>query len=65
MLLRNAKARLVTINGKFENGVRAEKYQIKPGENPAVEVPDALCKTKFVQSLIEDGTLVVEKNEKK
>jgi hypothetical protein len=59
MLLRNVKARLVTINGKFENGVRSEKYQIKPGDNPAVSVPDALCKTQFVQSLIEDGTLVV------
>ena len=59
MLLKNQKARLVTINGRFENGQRVEKYQIKPGRNPAVEVPDALCKTPFVQNLIKDGTLLV------
>lgn len=59
MLLKNQKARLVTINGRFENGQRVEKYQIKPGNNPAVEVPDKLCKTAFVQSLIKDGTLLV------
>lgn len=59
MLLKNAKARLITINGKFENGVRREAYQIKPGNNPAVEVPDNLCNSSFVKSLIADGSLVV------
>lgn len=59
MLLKNNKARLVTINGAFANGQRIEKYQIKPGNNPAVDVPDKLCQSKFVQDLIADGTLVV------
>lgn len=59
MLLKNNKARLVTINGAFANGQRVEKYQIKPGNNPAVDVPDKLCQSKFVQDLIADGTLVV------
>lgn len=59
MLLKNVKARLVTINGRFENGQRVEKYQIKPGNNPAVEVPNKLCESKFVKDLIEDGTLIV------
>lgn len=59
MLLKNTKARLVTINGPYANGVRTVKYQILPGDNPAVEVPDKLCKSAFVQSLIKDGTLLV------
>lgn len=59
MLLKNNAARLVTINGPMENGKRSVAYQIKPGENPAVEVPDELCKNKFVESLIKDGTLTV------
>jgi hypothetical protein len=58
MLLKNTKARLITINGPYENGARTKKYQIKPGENPAVEVPDKLCKSPFVKALIDDGTLV-------
>jgi len=60
MLLKNTKARLITINGKFENGSRSAAYQIKPGKNPSVEVPNELCDCAFVQALIEDGSLVVE-----
>lgn len=60
MLLRNTAARLITINGKFENGSRSAAYQIKPGKNPSVEVPNELCESAFVQALIEDGSLVVE-----
>jgi hypothetical protein len=59
MWLKNNKARLITINGKFDNGVRVEKFQVKPGNNPAVEVPDELCETAFVKTLIEDGVLSV------
>ena len=59
MLLKNNKARLITINGKFENGQRVTAYQIKPGNNPAVEVPDELCNNTFVKALIEDGSLTV------
>lgn len=59
MLLRNTAARLITINGAFSNGVRVEEYQIKPGNNPAVEVPDNLCDSDFVRALIADGSLQV------
>lgn len=59
MLLKNLKPRLITINGNFDNGQRIEKFQIKPGDNPAVEVPDHLCKTPFVQALIAGGSLLV------
>jgi len=60
MLLRNTIARLITINGKFENGTRSEAYQVKPGDNPSVEVPNILCDNSFVKALIADGSLVVE-----
>lgn len=59
MLLKNKAPRLITINGKFENGERVKAYQIKPGDNPAVEVPDDLCDNAFVKSLIADGSLIV------
>ena len=59
MLLKNNAARLITINGKFENGERSESYQIKPGNNPAVEVPNELCDNAFVKGLITDGSLLV------
>jgi len=60
MLLKNTKARLITINGKFENGQRTQAYQIKPGNNPAVEVPNELCTNSFVKALIADGSLLVQ-----
>lgn len=57
MLLKNNAARLVTINGDFVNGQRTKSHQIKPGNNPSVEVPDELCDNAFVKALIADGTL--------
>lgn len=59
MLLKNNKARLITINGKMVNGERNTAYQIKPGDNPSVEVPNELCDNAFVKSLIADGSLTV------
>lgn len=59
MLLKNNKARLITINGPMRGDRRQVSYQIKPGNNPAVEVPDELCKTAFVKSLVADESLIV------
>lgn len=59
MLLKNKSARLITVNGTLnDKGERTEKYLIKPGKNPAVEVPNELCKSAFVKSLIDNGSLV-------
>ncbi len=61
MLLKNNSARLITVNGPLnEKGERSVKYQIKPGKNPSVEVPDELCKSDFVKSLIDSGSLVAQ-----
>jgi hypothetical protein len=54
MLLKNNVARLITIN---HNGKR---YDVKPGENPSVDVPDEACKTAFVQNLINTGQLLAQ-----
>ncbi len=50
--LKNMDKRLITINhcGK--------RYDIKCGDNPAVEVPDEACETDFVKNLINTGKLV-------
>ncbi len=59
MLLKNKSARLITVNGTLnDKGERTEKYLIKPGKNPAVEVPDELCGSAFVQSLIDNEDLI-------
>jgi hypothetical protein len=59
MLLKNKSARLITVNGSLnDKGERTEKYLIKPGKNPAVEVPDELCESAFVQSLIDNEDLI-------
>ena len=60
MLLKNNAARLITINANSSVSEKAgaKRYKILPGNNPAVEVPDKLCKSKFVQSLINKGALV-------
>lgn len=52
MLLKNTSARLLTVNHK------GEKYRILPGNNPAVEVPDAACKSDFVKGLLANGSLM-------
>lgn len=58
MLLRNLSARLITINAPMGNEGYDTFYDILPGNNPAVEVPDALCKSAWVQNLIDIGELV-------
>lgn len=61
MLLKNNVPRLITINAEpMKNGKRGKAYQIKPGNHPAVDVPDEVCKgNKFVESLIKDKSLLV------
>lgn len=57
MLLRNNSSRLITINAPMTDGGYTEFYDIKPGENPAVEVPDEFCKSDFVKNLLNTGDL--------
>lgn len=57
MFLKNEAARLITIN-YVADGVKSS-YQILPGENPAVEVPNAVAKIDFVKVLIANGDLRV------
>lgn len=54
MLLKNKSARLITINGD------EVKFNILPGNNPSVEVPNELCECDFAKALIGNGDLVVE-----
>lgn len=58
MWLRNNAKRLITINGPMGSTGYDEFYDIKPGENPAVNVPDNLCDSDFVQNLIAIGELI-------
>lgn len=59
MFLKNNAARLITINGKLnEKGERPKKYQVLPGNNPSVEVPDELCNSDYVKALMSNGDLV-------
>ena len=55
MFLRNMSARLVTINVPGHDPI-----QIKPGENPAVEVPDEALKLDFVKHLRKERILIQE-----
>lgn len=55
MFLKNEAARLITIN-HLVDGVLTS-YPILPGENPAVEVPDAAKKIDFVKALLKSGDL--------
>lgn len=55
MHLKNEAARLITIN--TGSGPDAKKYQILPGLNPIIEVPDELAKIPFVKALLADGSL--------
>lgn len=57
MLLRNNSKRLITINAPMAEGGYTTYFDIKPGENPAVEVPDELCKSDFVKALLNSGDL--------
>lgn len=53
MLLKNNVARLITING-----ADGTSYAILPGDNPAVDVPDELCRGDFVKHLLKSRQLV-------
>lgn len=55
MYLKNEAARLITISHLV--GKTVTKYQILPGENPAVEVPDEVSKIDFVKALLKNGSL--------
>ena len=55
MYLRNMSARLIDINVPGGESIR-----IKPGDNPAVEVPAEALKLPFVKHLISSRTLVEE-----
>lgn len=55
MFLKNEAARLITINHLV--GDVETSYPILPGENPAVEVPDAVAKIDFVKALLKNGDL--------
>lgn len=57
MLLRNNSKRLITINAPMTEGGYTTFFDIKPGENPAVEVPDEFCKSDFVKALLNSGDL--------
>lgn len=51
MFLKNEAARLITINAD------GKKYQVLPGLNPVVEVPDEVAKIPFVKALLKNGSL--------
>ncbi|WP_017903597.1 hypothetical protein [Pseudomonas asplenii] len=55
MHLKNEAARLITIKHKANGELIS--YQILPGENPSVEVPDELAKIDFVKALLDIGDL--------
>lgn len=55
MFLKNEAARLITINHLVDD--KETSYRILPGENPAVEVPDAVAKIDFVKALLKNGDL--------
>lgn len=60
MWLRNHSRRLITVNGPMTEAGYTEYYDIKPGDNPAVSVPDALCESDFVQHLLSVRDLTEE-----
>lgn len=55
MFLKNEAARLITINHLVDD--KETSYPILPGENPAVELPDAVAKIDFVKALLKNGDL--------
>lgn len=68
MLLKNVSRRLITVNMPVtrkdkktgKDVTKMEGVKILPGENPAVEIPDDICKNAFVKALIKDGSLTVQ-----
>jgi hypothetical protein len=57
MLLRNNSKRLITINAAMTEGGYTEFYNVLPGDNPPVEIPDHLTKSDFVKNLLNTGDL--------
>ena len=55
MFLKNEAARQLTNNPRVHG--TETSYPILPGENPAVEVPDAVAKIDFVKALLQNGDL--------
>lgn len=56
MFLKNNAARLITI--AMHVGDSVQDFLIAPGENPAIEVPDAAGDLDFVKALIASGSLI-------
>lgn len=68
MLLKNNSKRLITVNVPlFKKDPKTEKdvfykyegTRILPGKNPPVEIPDEVCKNKFVKALIKSNDLSI------
>ena len=63
MLLKNNSKRLITLNIPVEvkegEKPKHQGIQIKPGNNPAVEIDEELGKSKFVRALVKSGDLIV------
>lgn len=57
MILKNLSKRLITINAPLVLGQRVKAFQVKCGKNNECEVPDELCRNKFVRGLVEAGDL--------
>lgn len=57
MLLRNNSKRLITVNAPMTEGGYTTFFDIKPGDNPAVEVPYEFTKSDFVKNLLDTGDL--------
>lgn len=55
MYLKNEAARLITINHKVDG--KLTSYKLLPGDNPAVEVPDAVARLDYVKALLKSGSL--------
>lgn len=58
MFLKNTSARLITIRTKS-----GESFKVLPGKNPDTEVPHEHCQSDFVKALIDNGSLIVTRDD--
>lgn len=58
MFLKNTSARLITIRTKS-----GESFKVLPGKNPETEVPGEHCQSDFVKALIDNGSLIVTRDD--
>lgn len=58
MFLKNTSARLITIRTKS-----GESFKVLPGKNPDTEVPGEHCQSDFVKALIDNGSLIVTRDD--